>query len=263
MRRYFGPIGGTMRRDWVAAQICRIKDSNHIPPFTWPLPNVWLGVSAENQATADKRVPFLLDTPAAVRFVSCEPLLGPVRILGWLMQGIDPGRCLNCGGLHGFSRDPNYGGVAPANDKTGCKDFKRADFALHWVIAGGETGAGARPMHPDWARGLRDQCKVSGTPFFFKSWGEWLPGQNDPHPQQQSGVAHWQDGAWGVRFPHRDSDKRYVVWRSDGSATYGNQEAVARYREITAFAQRIGKKRAGRLLDGVEHNEFPEVRRDV
>lgn len=114
----------------------------------WPLPNIWLGVTAENQEQADKRIPVLLQIPAAVRFVSLEPLLGDVRLdrppsgsepLGsgiyppWLIQGLD------------------------------------------WVIAGGETGPGARPMHPDWVRSVRDQCQAAGVPFFFKGWGAHVP----------------------------------------------------------------------------------------
>ena len=90
----------------------------------WPLPNVWLGISAEDQARADERIPYLLATPAAVRFVSAEPLLGPVDLT----------------------------------------QINRLD----WVIAGGESGPGSRPMHPDWVRSLRDQCQAAGTAFFFK-----------------------------------------------------------------------------------------------
>lgn len=99
---------------------------------TWPLPNVWLGASVENQETANERIPALLDCPAATRFVSCEPLLAPI-------------------------------------------DIGATASALDWVIAGGESGPAARPCHPDWVRGLRDQCAAGGIPFFFKQWGEWLP----------------------------------------------------------------------------------------
>lgn len=96
--------------------------------------NVWLGVSCENQALAGERIPVLLQTPAALRFISAEPLLGPIemRLEGWCENGID------------------------------------------WVIAGGESGPGARPMHPDWARSLRDQCEEAGVAFFFKQWGEFV-----------------------------------------------------------------------------------------
>jgi len=95
--------------------------------------------------------------------------------------------------------------------------------SLDWVIAGGESGPGARPMHPDWARSLRDQCAAAGVPFFFKQWGEWLPDRQsfDPEPYWRASTGH--------RFP-------------DGSV-----------------AARVGKSRAGRLLDGREHSEFPGV----
>lgn len=98
-------------------------------PPAWPPTNLWLGTSVEDQATADARVPYLLATPAALRFLSAEPLLGPIDLT-----------------LRG---------------------------RIHWVIAGGESGPGARPMHPEWARSLRDQCAAADIPFFFKQWGEW------------------------------------------------------------------------------------------
>jgi protein gp37 len=107
----------------------------------WPLPNVWLGVSVEDQATADERIPLLLATPATVRFLSMEPLLGPVDVFPYIRKTIG---------------DP-------------------LSSPLDWVIVGGESGPKARPMHPDWARSLRDQCAAAGVPFFFKQWGEWRP----------------------------------------------------------------------------------------
>lgn len=109
-----------------------------------PLPNVWLGVSVENQQTADERIPWLLKTPAAVRFVSCEPLLGPVDLSAWI-------------------------GDIPLPMPFGLRVSAPPD--LDWVIAGGETGPGARPAHPDWFRGLRDQCAAASVPFFFKKHG--------------------------------------------------------------------------------------------
>jgi protein gp37 len=107
-------------------------------------PNVLLGVSVEDQKTADQRIPLLLETPAALRFLSCEPLLGPVDLYDHLHH-ID----------QGLGHDYNPG--------------------LHWVIAGGESGPHARPTHPDWVRDLRDQCQSANIPFFFKQWGEWAP----------------------------------------------------------------------------------------
>jgi protein gp37 len=138
-----------------------------------PLPNVWLGVSVENQQWADIRIPALLDTPAAVRFLSCEPLLGPIDLVvpnGLRMDG-GPRRdsalieaCPNCGG---------WGGDECPN---GAHFVKRVD-GIDWVIAGGESGPGARPMEADWARSLRDQCNVAGVPFLFKQWGDWYDGE--------------------------------------------------------------------------------------
>jgi protein gp37 len=118
------------------------------PETSWPLPNVWLGVSVEDQATADERVPLLLQTPAAVRWISAEPLLGQIDLSRWLEFVIDPPDCLD-------SARP-----------------------IDWVVVGGESGPHARPMHPDWVRSLRDQCHAAGTPFFFKQWGEWSTIEN-------------------------------------------------------------------------------------
>jgi protein gp37 len=109
--------------------------------WKFPLPNVWLGVSVENQKTADDRIPMLLITPAAVRFLSCEPLLGEIDLWTFLYTGV------------------------------GSAKFNR----LHWVICGGESGPHARPMGAEWPRSIRDQCVKAEIPFFFKQWGAWLP----------------------------------------------------------------------------------------
>ena len=124
--------------DWLTFNHYRWIAHNKI---TWPLPNVWLGVSVEDQARADLRIPALLETPAAVRFLSMEPLLGPVDITRWLRQG-----------------EPRA--------------------SLDWVIVGGESGPGARPVDGDWVRSLRDQCEASGEAFFFKQWGGRTPKAN-------------------------------------------------------------------------------------
>jgi protein gp37 len=125
------------------------RDQGDVLGDRWPLPNVWLGVSVEDQKWANIRVPALLDTPAAVRWLSCEPLLGPVD-LTW------------CDGVNALERDwiggPGGGSGAP-------HPF------VDWVVVGGESGAGARPMDPTWARRLRDDCTAASVPFFFKQWG--------------------------------------------------------------------------------------------
>ena len=115
------------------------------PPWVftgpWPLPNVWLGVSVEDQHWADIRIPALLQTPAAIRWISAEPLLGPVTF--------------------------RWASWEPVRDRDHLDGLRRLD----WVVVGGESGRGARPMDPEWARSLRDQCQQAGVPFLFKQWG--------------------------------------------------------------------------------------------
>lgn len=119
------------------------------PGWPWPLPNLWLGVSVEDQATANERVPVLLTIPSAVHFVSAEPLHGPVHLRKcWTCQGPDVEGCL-------------------------CEFESYA--SLRWIIAGGETGPRATPPRRHWVTDLRDQCVNAGIPFFFKSWGKYLP----------------------------------------------------------------------------------------
>lgn len=155
----------------------------------YTLPNVWIGASVEDQDAADKRIPELLKIPAKVRFLSMEPLLGDVNIWDNLIPSF-------------ASDDPRH--------------FPKRN-GIEWVIAGGESGSYARPMHPDWARSIRDQCVATGTPFLFKQWGEFAPRTVNPPVMTES----------GMEFP----DKEIIT--------------------------RFGKHAAGRLLDGVEWNQFP------
>lgn len=133
----------------------------YVEDVTPPIHNIWLGVSVEDQATADERIPLLLDTPAAKRFISAEPLLGPVDLTPHLWGKAKP--CDEC----------------PQDGDCGCGFYPRGavpnEPALDWIIVGGESGPNARPMHPDWVRSLRDQCAAAGVSFFFKQWGEWAP----------------------------------------------------------------------------------------
>lgn len=137
----------------VADQVHQFQRAGQ-PLFAWPLPNVWIGTSAESQKWADVRIPALLSVPAVSRFLSAEPLLGRVTL------------CRCDGADYEVRRHPFL-----VND--GCPLHGRT--RLDWVIAGGESGPRARPMHPDWARHLRDQCVVSQIPFLFKQWGAWTP----------------------------------------------------------------------------------------
>jgi protein gp37 len=115
----------------------------------WPPANVWLGTSVEDQARAEQRLPDLIAAPAALRFVSAEPLLGPVSLSRWL---------------------------APAHETPARHG---APHGVRWVIVGGESGPDARPMHPAHARHLRDECKATDTAFFFKQWGAWSPTERE------------------------------------------------------------------------------------
>lgn len=196
----------------------------------WPLPNVWLGVSVEDQAAADERIPLLLQTPAAVRWISAEPLLGPVDL-----------RCLHYDGM------TNIDALAGSHGVT--LPLKGKCDRLDWIVAGGESGRRARPSHPDWFRSLRDQCAAAGVPFFFKQWGEWLPG------------THYTGELQG-----RDSDlaqSRYECAQlADPTATkaewdIGYTLAVDTWDDEAMF--RCGKRAAGRLLQGREHSEYPVV----
>jgi protein gp37 len=148
-------------------------------------PNIWLGATIVNQEEADRDIPKLLDTPAAVRFLSMEPLLGPVN-------------------LNRVYLSTNHA------------------LWVDWVIVGGESGHGARPMHPDWVRSLRDQCAAAGVPYLFKQWGQWAPNCLCDAKGAHACINRPQPGKPGVMFP-------------------------------------CGKKAAGRTLDGRTHTEYPKV----
>lgn len=157
--------------------------ANNVPP------NIWIGATIVNQEEADRDIPKLLTVPAAKRFLSMEPLLGPVNLGAW----IDPwNMCGYCG--ESFDYEQDRADLCPECGQTGCmctgfgselrNDFDDADGRLEvpddgpgidWVIVGGESGPNARPMYPDWARSLRDQCVAAGVPYLFKQWGEWRP----------------------------------------------------------------------------------------
>lgn len=182
--------------------------------------NVWLGATVVNQAEADRDVPKLLATKAAlgvsVAFLSCEPLLGPVS-LTFSLEGDHISRDF-LRGTWSHDGDPYRDGPLD----------RRLPSRIDWVIVGGESGAGekTRPMHPDWPRSLRDQCAAAGVPFLFKQWGEFIPcisGQSLAPDGTSPGPERWND-------------------------------------DSTAWMRRVGKKAAGRKLQGVEHNGFPEVR---
>lgn len=128
-----------------------------------PLKNVWLGVTAENQETANERIPILLDTPASLRFVSVEPMVGSINLDMMIVQ--DTGRFRGIvSSLMGKKT------LWDTKNLIGEEDINKLD----WVICGGESGPKARPIDPEWIKSLRDQCRFTDTPFFFKQWGEYI-----------------------------------------------------------------------------------------
>ncbi|MFE3031537.1 DUF5131 family protein [Streptomyces canus] len=252
-----------------AARLPRVLDRVHEAlGLTEPLPNVWLGVSVESQKYADLRIPALLETPAAVRFLSCEPLLGPIDLSPWLRPApgcgrVDPedGTC-----THPDAMTPECHRWADCPARTRYEDWGGPD----WVIVGGESGPKARAMHPKWARQIRDACDVAGVPFFFKQWGEWGPADFivrvcDPD-------VGWQGTDEELAAAKADSEARGATHAHTGGWHEVNGEREYWLHEIghkpwslervglpdgTAAIRRWGKKRAGRELDGRLHEAFP------
>lgn len=212
----------------------------------WPA-HIWIGTTVEDQKTADERIPHLVEVPARVRFLSCEPMLRPVDLKRWFnptgihcldvcadSQYVDPTRvhtvkvgglveplCPRCGLVAGWT------GYDPV--------------PIHWVICGGESGRGARPMHPDWVQSLRFQCFEAGVPFFFKQWGNWAPGECVGKRKKLRCATYVDHGEWSY-------------------STETAKQAENCHADDAPDMYHLGKKQAGRKLDGVEHNGLPEVR---
>lgn len=166
------------------AEFVRWCKDNHLAiGDAWPLPNVWGGVSVEDQATADERIRWLLQCGFTVSFLSCEPLLETLDLSEWL----EPTNWV-------------FVGYEDAEPELG-------EPLIDWVIVGGESGPGARPMHPDWVERIRAQCKLVGVPFFFKQWGEWgfVP---DGVPIIKSNEIKTVGGSF-VRFGKKANGRRY------------------------------------------------------
>lgn len=209
---------GSAARSAVIAALKRIDDRTNAG-----FANVWLGVSVEDQRAADERIPHLLATPAAIRWISAEPLLGPIDLNSSL------GGTRWIGGQRGCAGSPERSGAM--HHGSGSPDCPRhlhhhhddrCQPGLDWVVGGGENGD--RPSHPQWFRDMRDQCAAAGVPFLFKQWGSFLP-------DNQESKAH----PYGSQFGKTPAGKF-----ADGLAYWA-----------------VGKKAAGRLLDGHQHDGFP------
>lgn len=210
----------TKRPENVREMVPFAMEGNPYSELAWP-DNLWIGVSVENQQQAEKRIPLLLEVPAAVRFLSCEPLLGPVDLGKWMPRFISwhsaggPNEC-----EHGYAAGIPCPHCTPR---------------IHWVIVGGESGRGARPMHPEWARDILRQCRIAEVPFFFKQQGEWALCDYDDLPNV------WVDEQTGAVVERASADPEPPPFAS------------------AAVMKRVGKKAAGRRLIGFEWNEFPQV----
>ncbi|MDR0250537.1 MAG: phage Gp37/Gp68 family protein [Burkholderiales bacterium] len=210
-------IGNALAMLAEATAILEFGDPD-IEPWTTdkPWPHVWLGTTVCNQEEADRDIPKLLQTPAAVRFLSIEPMLEKIDLSKWLIQF----RCHLCG-HESIKKVDGFVCQECNREAMGNHHFS---LAIDQVIVGGESGKNARQMHPDWSRNIRDQCAAAGVPFMFKQWGEY-------HPSM------WIEGG-----------RLNVASFSYKTTKCAGTEMV-----------RVGKKAAGRLLDGVLHDEYPRI----
>lgn len=219
--RLWETIKATPNLDWLIPTK-RIGNAPEMLPADWGAgyPNVMGMPTICNQMEADRDLPKFLSQPWAAYGVSHEPALGGVDFNGFLkcdaycLNGTDDGRwhCTMCG-------------------KNLDEENRHNHRALDQIVMGGESGPGARPMHPDWPRSVRDQCLKAGVPFFFKQWGAWL------HESQD-----YQRGA--------------IISQAHYGA--GNRNKIHHWPDSTISVP-CGKKKAGRLLYGQTHDEFPEV----
>lgn len=208
----------------------------------WPLENVWIGVSVENQATADERIPLLLQLKeqghASLIFLSMEPLIEPVD-------------------LH-YPKTiwPNGPEMCCSGRECGCHGLPSEPYLMHgvdWVIVGGESGAKARPMHPLWASSLRNQCEAAGVPFFFKQWGKWgtrMESMTERIPvfRMYHDYQHFTQKDW--------VEKGDACIDMDGKlCLIGGDFQTAKY--PVAIMSPVGKHAAGKLLDGKEYLNWP------
>lgn len=248
----FELIAATPNLDWLLLT----KRIGNVPAMISIIPghlpsNVWLGATIVNQPEADRDITKLLAVPAAKRFLSMEPLLGPVDLTRDIGGTLWIGGQRGCGGTHRHGGDPaghDHGGSSAwvTGDPRAEHHHhdNRCRRGIDWVIVGGESGPGARPMHPDWARSLRDQCEAAGVPFLFKQWGSWTLHEvhnggevSPPMPMNFTGLRLWNGEAW--ESPAPDTPASMV------------------FRDGATLAMPANKKAAGRHLDGRTWDGFP------
>lgn len=206
-------------------------------------PNVWIGATIANQVEAGRDIPKLLAVPAAKRFLSMEPLLGPVDL--------SVVACLPCPTLaNGLIMDPSTGGYDCCKecDWTGLS----SEWGIDWVIVGGESGPKARPMHPDWARSLRDQCQAAGVPFLFKQWGNWRPAAWFDGPDSE--LDDGDDFLDLERSKHEFLANDGRSWDTNGGRFMYPPLPLGHW----CLMVNEGKKAAGRMLDGRLWDEVPQ-----
>jgi protein gp37 len=236
-------IEATPKLDWLLLTK-RIGNAERMLPWSAcsePWPNVWIGATITSQAEADRDIPKLLGLPARVRFLSMEPLLGPVDL-----RSID---------VSGNEEILPLGATWLGREECGPR--------LDWVIGGGESGPKARPMHPDWARSLRDQCDAAGVPFLFKQWGEWWPisqmeeaDHNALYRSRVKAREHESQDAIDDSYGRKCIVETGVI-HNDGSLHGITEPMTFRQGTGAMLAFKVGKNAAGRLLDGVQHDGFP------
>ncbi|KJK22085.1 hypothetical protein UB46_23500 [Burkholderiaceae bacterium 16] len=246
----FDLIMATPNLDWLllTKRIGNVPGMLVGPGMPGRLPsNVWLGATICNQEEADRDIPKLLAVPARVRFLSMEPLLGPVDL------GRHLWKC--CGAM--IPGNQGDGWMQPP-DPPECCQCPEPREQLHWVIVGGESGASARPMHPDWARSLRDQCAAAGVPFLHKQWGEWhtaatVASTGEPVFRQLDSFQQWVNKAqtWIHGGICLDRHGRELKNGGDFMQARDNDDFPV------TIMHKVGKKAAGRVLDGVQHDGFP------
>lgn len=233
--------------EWAGSRVCPVLslydyieddvdiETENVTP--WPIPNVWLGVSVENQLEAKYRIPALLRCPAVLRYVSLEPLLGSVNLRHLDADAAGDKEWCQVDALTGHQTDMGRP----------CPDIPAK---LDWVICGGESGEGARPMHPTWAQSIRDQCEATNTPLFFKQWGAWIADSQYKHIVEARG------------FYGSDIAKAHFQ-SLDVNGQTSNFDPGPKYFNDSQCMYLLGKQKTGRVLDGKTYDQIPVPRRSV